>query len=278
MVKTEDLRPDEQDFYDTVMFGSETMLPNKDASVTLHGVETTRKSALQLRRMGLASLDLTAPMTIGMRYQPQEQVFMVSQLGLKIDGQNRPLRLRRFNDQFKARPGVRNSQLIQTGSSTLDAFSIDLALAELDIPRFPPQEDPEEYLKWLNQLRARGEAWSTQEQSEIRKGRMGSIAASLIAIRQAELFPDRDFVSIKGVEYKITDRTHPDSVTTHTSFVGEHADSRQSEFSSYIETAVRYRKGQGQKRPRESIALTPLNRKVWLEKIIDDTTDVPYMP
>lgn len=269
----------EEDFSNLVMLGSETMLPNKRARIHLHALETPIRAAHQYRRMGISNLDINAPSDLNFRYSETEETFCVSALSLCMEN-GRKMSLRKEDEYY----------LAQNGDS-FDASLIERALFEYELPSYTPPEDAAAYKYWLQSLVLPARSWRIQEQSPIRANTvpsknlqlhaMGSLSARLINIRETIQHVRGDAYQRAGVEYTISDRT-PDSSRTspvirQISFVGEEADTNGIEFKSYDQTVEYNPKTRRTKNyERREVLLTPLHQKIWIDRLVDQATGIPY--
>lgn len=64
--------PSEDEFRNIVLMSSETMLPNKNTSVRLFGVDMPKQMAYSLRHLDIVSINTERPLDIDLGYsQPQ---------------------------------------------------------------------------------------------------------------------------------------------------------------------------------------------------------------
>lgn len=281
MSNPNNLRQDEQEFYDHVMYGSAAMLPNTNTKVTMYGLETPTAVAHGLRKMGVARLDMSNGMTSKMelRYMTDESSFCINAMAFKLTG-NESVILRRTNDSYSLRSSASDRKNSTPYVTNVPHADVDLMAMDYELPLRPSTEDPEEYRQWLNRNLDRADSWRIEEKASLRPQRtVQNFTARLIAVRDEELFPNSEFHSLRGVEYTIDDRSNKDIATHHLAFVGEIDTPQSRSMESYTQTKDTYRSsGQSSPSVRKEVLLTPYNRSIWERRLLDETTGIPYSP
>lgn len=283
MTSQENIRAQERDFYHTVMLGADAMLPGSGSRIDLHRVEAP-DLVNELRKDSFSTLDTGAPIDyLQLRYNSRLETFCIHTMSL-LASQGKKVRLNRKNEGYEV---AITSGSIASPKPRLDFLSnhdVALAFGELDMPLHPPTDDPLEYQSWLHSITEKAQAWGTRDESVIRRAKVGSITARLATKREADRFPDGNLVERGGVEYRMIDTTPPINPTqepvkiTNVAYVGETRSLAEIDFSSYMHEERYYpaTRQRDPRRKRHEVLLTPKNQSVWLRRLVDEDTGVPY--
>lgn len=277
MKHTSDMPPTEEEFRDIVMLSSETMLPNKNTSIRLYGVDFPQQMAYHLRKLDLISVDSTRPLDLDLRYSQSNQAFEVQKLYVPLGDSSRAIvEKHTSDDDYRVKLSRPGSPTIVPKRATLNHEEVSDAVRHIDLPDLHAvPTTPSEYRGWMSDVLARSDSWSTREHAYIRRRQKAKLTASLVAIREAELFPRGGISSLRGVNYRIEDRTERGVVAISESFVGENVDNGSIDFSSHIQTSEYYPDSRQRRRlSRDEIILSPLLMRDWEARLTDPETGV----
>lgn len=278
MEYTSDMPPTEEEFRDIVMLSSETMLPNKNTSIRLYGVDFPQQMAYHLRKFDLISINADRPLDLDLRYSQASHAFEVHKLYVPLQEASKAvIEKRTADDNYRVKLSRPGSPTIVPKRAMLNRDEVADAVHLIDLPDLCTVPDmPSEYRGWMSDVLAHSDSWSTREHAYIRRRQKAKLTASLVAIREAELFPRGGISSLRGVNYRIEDRTEHGVVAVSESFVGENVDNGSIDFSSHIQTSEYYPDSRQRRRlSRDEIILSPLLMRDWEARLTDPKTGVP---
>ncbi len=283
MTSHEHILAQEREFYDTVMLGSAVMRPGSGSRIDLHAVEAPGVIN-ELRKSTFSGLDTDAPIDyLQLRYNTHQERFCIQAMSLSIK-QGASLHLKRVREGYGVSITQQRTNPIEPRVSLLSNHAAAPAFGELGMPLRPPTDDPTEYLRWLHATTEHANSWRATDNKVVRRAKVGDITAKLTVVRESEKFPDGNLIERGGMEYSITDATPPSDRAeppvrvTSVAYVGETKGLDGTDFSSYMQQELYYPKTRQRnaRREHQEVLLTPRNQEVWLGRLVDETTGVPY--
>lgn len=271
--------PSEEEFRDIVLLSSETMLPNKNTSLRLFGVEMPKQMAYSLRHLDLVSVNTQRPLDVDLGYSQPQKAFTINKLYVPLrETEHAIIEKHGADENYRVKLSRPGAKTIVPKRATLEKQDVLESFDHLDFPRLDQlPEQPSEYRGWMSDVLSRAESWRTKERAYVRKRAKARITASLLAIRETQLYPRGGIESLRGVNYRIEDRTDPTVLAINEEFVGETIDNKSTDFYAYHQASEYYPQSrQRVSQPRQEILLTPLVRQRWEALLTDPQNGTPY--